>query len=643
MNPIPILLAAAAVPAAPPASEPTPAGDSEIVVTGSRDEPAEGQASVAPVMTARSVPAFTELAGLPMLTDYLRLYPSVSVATAGPRGSQSQVRLRGAEANHTLLIVDGIRFNDPAAGNEARFELLSMDFTERATLYLGPRSALWGSEAIGGVIVADTLDPWFSGESYGARGEYGSLDSPRGSAWLAAIAGDVRFAATGAWMRSDGIDSFSGGGDRDGFENRSASLKLVFVPGGRAARIDPLELGLVGHWIEGTSEYDGFDPVTFRRADTLDSTRNRIAAVRGWAKAERKGWILRFDGSLLASANRNLLAGEPLNRTDGRRFSASGEISKTAGGHTFSVAAQHETEEFRARDRSFVGATDQDRSRELTALVGQWAAEWSERLSTDVAIRHDRFSAFTDATTVRAGATFEPVRRLELLAGYGEGIAQPTFYDLYGFFPGSFVGNPALKPERSEGWNAGFRFGEWNGLTVELGYFATRLKDEIVDVFDPATFRSTTANASGTSRRRGIEAKVELRRRSRALPRLFVTYSYLDANERQVAGALPVREVRRPRHRAGVGGQGEIGPVSWGATLAYVGTRRDTDFDVFPAQTVRLGAYWLGSLQLGWRISKEVEAFARVENALDEEYQDVFGYRTQGRTVHAGLRLRFDP
>jgi vitamin B12 transporter len=446
-------------------------------------------------------------------------------------------------------------------------------------------------------------------------------------------------------MKSDGIDSFAGGrgGERDGFENRSASAKLVFAPGAGLAGERPFEIGVVGHWLSGTSEFDGFDPLTFRRADTLDSTDNRIGAVRGWVKGQKGGWSLTLDGSYLTSANRNKLNEAPLNRTFGKRFTASATLGKQIGGHLFTASGEHQTEEFRARDETFFGATRQDRSRALDALIGAWEAEWSDRLSTEVAVRHDRFSAFADATTVRAGATLKPVRGVQLLAGYGEGIAQPTFYDLFGFFPGSFVGNPLLKPERSQGWNAGLRLGEWRRASLSLTYFNARLQDEIVDVQVPGTFFFTAANASGTSRRDGVEVLLEVRPRVRWAERLFATYTYLDAEEQQVSGALAVREVRRPRHSAGFGGQGKLGPVSWGATLAYVGARRDTDFDTFPARAVRLDDYVLGSLQLGWAFREDLELFARAENALDAEYQDVLGYRTQGRTVHAGLRFRFRP
>src|SRR5205085_7729096 len=111
-------------------------------------------------------------------------------ASTGPRGTQTQIRIRGAEANHTLLFVDGIRFNDPAAGNEARFELLTSDLLSRIELVRGPQSALWGSEALGRVIAVDTSDP-FSRTGFVATGEYGSLDSERTAGRYTVRTGDT--------------------------------------------------------------------------------------------------------------------------------------------------------------------------------------------------------------------------------------------------------------------------------------------------------------------------------------------------------------------------------------------------------------------------------------------------------------------
>ena len=625
MNPILIISLAAA--AAAPQPDPAVDAESDIVVTASR-EPVEAQNSVVPVTTLKQE-EIRRLPELPIAAEFLRGLPGIAVSVSGPKGSQTQVRIRGAEANHTLLFIDGIRFNDPAAGNEPRFELLTSDGLSRVDIIRGPQSALWGSEAIGGVIAAYTINA-NARPSLSALAEYGSLESARLSGQASSEIGKVSLSAAAGWQKSEGFDSFDGTGDRDGYENLSASLTALYFPH------DDLQFGAVGHWVEGESEYDGFDPLTFRHADTLDSTRNRIGAFRTWAEARRDGWTGKIEASFLASDNRNRLAGAPLNRTAGSRLTISGQLTKEIKGHSVTIAGEHQSEAFRARDQSFFGATDQDRNRDLTAAVVEWRADWFRWLTTDLAARHDSFSAFGDATTIRAGATVKPIRHLSLIGGYGDGIAQPSFYDLYGFFPGSFLGNPALKPERSEEWQAGIR---WEGrLSLALSGFTARLKDEIVDTFDPATFLSSTANASGTSRRRGIEAEAELK-----LPRsgkIGLYYTFLDAEERQVAGGLAVREVRRPRHSAALTGNGKLGRLDWDARIAWIEERRDMDFDSFPARAVTLDDYVLASASLNWRISRTFEAYVRAENAFDADYQDVFGYRTPGRTAYAGLRLR---
>jgi len=592
-----------------------------IVVTASRQPVAAENAAAS--VTALDEEIVDDLA-LPAVPDLLRLSPGLAVATTGPRGTQTQVRIRGAEANHTLVFLDGIRFNDPAAGNEARFELLTADSLARLEIVRGPQSALWGSEALGGVIAAESADP-FRGGGFEGLAEYGSLDSARLSARYAARAGNVGVMASANWLSSAGIDSFGAGGERDGFDTRAASLRIE-------ARPSPaVRFGLTGHWIEGDSDYDGFDPVTFLRADTLDETRNRIAAVRGWASAAWGGWQAEASVSYLDSANRNRLGGAPLNSTFGDRLTLAAQVSRRIGNHRLIAAIDHEQEDFRARDTVFFGGTDQDRSRRLTAIAGEWRAEWSPAVTTDLAVRHDSFSAFHDSTTVRASALVRPVRHVTLHAAYGEGIAQPTFYDLYGFFPGSFVGNPALEPERSRGWEAGIA---WQGARFSLAatWFSARLRDEIVDVFG---FPSTTRNADGTSRRDGFELTASYRHAEWL--NLSANYTYLEADE----GAARVREVRRPRHSANLIAHGRAGALRWGASLAYVGRRRDTDFDLFPAATVTLGEYVLASANLAYRLLPGLEAYARLENGFDADYQDVVGYHTPGRTAYAGLRVAF--
>lgn len=598
----------------------------EIVVTGGREPVAGDMAAIsATVMDDAQIEALD----LPAAADLLRLTPGVAVAATGPRGTQTQLRIRGAEANHTLLFVDGIRFNDPAAGNEARFELLTSDLLSRIEVVRGPQSALWGSEALGGVIAVDTSDP-FTRTGFVGEAEYGSLDSARLAGRYSVRTGDVGIGAGIGWQRSEGIDSFGAGGERDGFDTLAATLRIETLLGdiGRA--------GVIGHWVEGRSQYDGLDPATFLRADTLDETRNRIGAVRAFARGMRGPWSARVEASYLDSANRNRLAGVPLNGTSGDRLTLSGQAAYSFGDHRLIAAADHSKEDFRARDTQFFGGTDQDRSRSLTAYVAEWRAEWTPAIVTDLAVRHDDFSAFEDATTVRASVLVSPGGGVTLHLSYGEGIAQPSFYDLHGFFPGSFVGNPDLLPETSRGWEAGLRWTDGR-LSAGITGFTGRLRNEIVPTFDPVTFLSGAANAEGASRRDGIELTASWRRA--AWLNVEVNYTWLDASEPQVAGTAQVREVRRPRSSASLAAWGEADRFSWGASLAYVGARRDTDFDLFPAAIVRLDDYVLASLRVGFRVLPQVELYARVENGFGADYQDVVGYNTNGRTVHAGLRV----
>ena len=602
--------------------------DPAIVVTASRlAEPIEESFASVSIMDE----ALLDHLGEPAIPSYLRLLPSTSVATSGPAGSFTQVRIRGAEANHSLLFIDGIPANDPAAGNEPRFELLSADIASRIEMVRGPQSALWGSEAIGGVIAVD-------GDDAAATGAGGTVEG--GSFGFRRMVGSATFGSEGfglavalAHQQADGIDSFDGDGDRDGFQNTAVRGLARWQP---AARV---ELKASGFSLSGRSDYDGFDPATFLRADTLDRTRNRLAAGRiglDYGETSDK-WQAKLSASLLKSSNRNLLDGDEINRTKGQRSTVEGQIDhRFASGkvdHVLILAGSAEKERFSADDVAFGGFTNQAQSRRHWSLTGEWRASVADRLIADVALRRDVFNRFRDATTVRASLLIKASKTISVTASYGEGIAQPTFFDLFGFFPGSFVGNPSLKTETSRGFEGSLRYrnGSLAGLFTA---YRQRLRDEIVGTFDPGTFLSSAVNADGQSRRQGIEAEASWHW-GKAV-RLAATYSYLDASEPSF-GASHIRELRRPKHSGSVTIDGPTGKFTYGASIAYVGRRADTDFDLF--QRVSLSPYWLAGARVAYAVRPGVELFGRIANAFDDRYQDVVGYRTEGRSAYAGLRL----
>lgn len=599
-----------------------------IVITASRlPEKSEDSAASASIIDA----GVLERLGEPSVTAYLRLLPSTSVAIGGPAGSFTQVRIRGAEANHTLLFVDGIRANDPAAGNEPRFELLNADIASRIEQVRGPQSALWGSEAIGGVISVDGSNAASTGASGVLEG--GSFGFRRAAGSASYGSDQLGVAVAYGHSQADGIDSFDGHGDRDGF--RSDALRGL----ARWSPVPKLKLTASGFFLGGRNDFDGTDPFTYLRADTLDRTKNKIAAGRFGATYGETGdpWQASLSGSILGSSNINLLGNDEINRTKGRRSTIDAQVSRGfATGkvdHLLIIAASAEHEHFTASDIGFGGFTDQSRGRQHHAVTGEWRATIAKRIVVDVAVRRDMFNRFKDATTARASLLVHVTPSLSLAGSYGEGIAQPTFFDLYGFFPGSFIGNPSLKAESSRGFEltARYRHGPFAG---SLTAYRQRLRDEIVGTFDFDTFLSSAANAGGKSKRQGIEAEASWSA-SPAL-RIGATYAYLDASQ-PVVGTGQVREVRRPKHSGSVTVDGVRGKLSYGASIAYVGKRDDTDFDLF--QKVSLSSYWLAGGRVGYAVRPGIEVFARVANALNERYQDVVGYRTEGRSGHAGLRL----
>jgi vitamin B12 transporter len=596
----------------------------QIVITASRAPQSEAQAPAS--VTIIDQPRIERL-DEPLISSLLRLTPSASVSTSGPGGSLTEVRIRGAEANHTLLFVDGIKIDDPASGDTPRFEILNADLASRIEVVRGPQSALWGSEAIGGVIAVNGIDDVPGWRATAEGGSFGLLGS---SASGAAVAGKASIAGAVGFQRSSGINSVEGPGDRDGYRNLSGRLRGTWHPGGT------VEIGASALALTGRSEFDGFDLLTGAHIDTRDSSRNRLEAGRIWASIgnDQSAWRGRVAGTLLGSSTKNYLADVQQNRTRGSRRNLSLQLEhRFATGplaHRLIVAADTERESFHARDTAFGGFTNQDRTRRHESLTVEWRAD-ARRVTADVAIRHDMFSRFKDATSVRASLLGRLGGGFSLAGSYAEGIAQPTFFDLYGFFPGTFVGNSELKPESSRGFELSLRYGR-GPISASLTGFRQRLHEEIVN---NATFTSAL-NAAGTSRRSGVEASVEWSIADKL--RLSANYAYLKATEPNPLTGRQTPETRRPKHSGSIAADESIGRFSYGASLAYVGRHFDNR-DVFPFDRVTLGSYWLADARLAYAVRPGVELFARGSNLLGEHYQDVFSYRTEPRGIYAGVRF----
>jgi vitamin B12 transporter len=605
-----------------------PIDTDQIVITASRAPESEAQtpASVT-VIDQKRIQRLDE----PIVTALIRLTPSAAVTTSGPLGSLTEIRIRGAQANHTLVFVDGIKINDPASGDTPRLEIFNADLASRIEVVRGPQSALWGSEAIGGVIAINGLDdaPGASGSAEG-----GSFGFARASASGSLVTGNTSVSGAVGFQRATGIDSFNGRGDKDGYRNLSGRLRGTWRPAPN------VELGASAIALTGRSEFDGFDPVTFAHTDTLDSSRNRLTAGRIWASAGSASspWHAQVAGSMLESSNRNYLADTQQNRTEGSRANLSAQLERRLAtgpiAHTLIAAADLERETFHARDTIYGGFSDQDRSRKHEALTFEWRAE-TRAVTGDIAVRRDFFNRFKDTTSLRASLLARVAGGLSVAGSYGEGIAQPTFFDLYGFFPNNFIGNPSLKPESSRGFELSLRYRR-GPFEASLTGYRQKLHDEIVDVFDSGTGLFSTANRHETSNRSGIEATAAWQLADKL--RLSANYAYLDATQPDDVTLTQVHELRRPKHSGSIAVDGATGKITYGGSIAYVGRHFDQR-DTFPFARVTLGSYWLADARVAYAIRPGIELFARVSNALNQQYEDVFGYRTERRAAYAGIRL----
>ena len=601
-----------------------PIDTDQIVITASRapENAADTPASVS-IIDQQQIERLDE----PDISALLRLTPSASVTRSGPDGSLTEVRIRGAEANHTLLFVDGIKIDDPASGDTPRFEILNADLVSRIEVVRGPQSALWGSEAIGGVIAVNGVD---DSPGLTAKVEGGSFGLLRASGSAAVASDNVSFAGAVGFQRATGINSVDGPGDNDGYRNLSGRVRGTWHP-----RAD-IEIGASGLLLTGQTEFDGFDLFTGAHEDTLDSSRNRLGAGRIWAAlgSDASPWRAQVAGSLLGSSNKNDLDEVELNHTRGTRRTLSVQLERRFRtgvlAHRVILAGETVREGFHAEDTAFGGFTNQDRIRNHGSVTVEWRGETS-RVTGDVAVRHDFFNRFRDSTNVRASVLGRLAEGLSVAGSYAEGIAQPTFFDLYGFFPGAFVGNPNLRPESSRGFELAVRY-RGRQFDASLTGYSQRLHDEIVD---NATFTSVL-NAPGRSKRDGIEATVGWWPSHRL--RLSANYAYLKATQPGDEPGEQVAEARRPKHSGSIVVDGSSGRFSYGGSIAYVGDHFDNR-DIFPFDRVTLGSYWLADARIAYELRPGIELFARASNLLSQHYQDVFSYRTDPRGVFAGIRL----
>jgi len=609
----------------------------QIVVTGARTALTANQLGSALTVITRD-----EIEGREArrVTDLLRSVPGFSVSHSGIAGSQAQVRVRGAEANHILVLIDGVRANDPATGDEFRWEYLSTSNIERIEIVRGPQSSLWGSDAVAAVvhIITRAEQSASSIDGYAEGGSFGTTNSGLN----AALSGQ-RWSVNGGIesLTSDGSNIARSGDENDDSDVTTADLSARFA----ASNSVSLILGL-----RAVDAYSQFDPVDFVvtglpvDGDVATDTKNLYA--RAGIEFQRTGSSLshRFMLRYFDSDNRNLVDKLQDSGTTSDRMTVAYQTDIRLGENLLSLALEHEETEFEQFGAIVFGDPNQTQKMDVSSAIVEYQGLSLERISWIVSARFDDNSDFDDALNGRLSLAWQLGDTTTLRGSVGTGQKNPTFTDRFGYFPGQFVGNPELKPEKSTSYDIGVDQKLADGaVLLQLSLFQQDLKDEINGfVFDPVTFLSTAENMPGTSKRSGVELATHWSL-SDSLG-IGANYTYTDSTEQDLLGN-PVRELRRPKHSGGFSldyrSAGERFSTSLNAD--YGGSRTDVFFPPWPdpSETVTLDDYWLIDLAAQYRATESITLFARGSNLLDQDIEQVYGYRTPGRAGFVGIRVNF--
>ena len=547
--------------------------------------------------------------------DALRGLPGLALATTGNRGAQTQARLRGAEANHLLVLFDGVAVNDPATGSAFPFGALDLTGVRRVELLAGPQSAVWGSDALAGVLHFDTT-PRRSARRLSLG--FGTRQTVDADAAFAHVAENGHAALSLGRTRSDGTNVARQGSENDGFANDTAHLNLRTERGA-------WELSSSVRWSSTDADYDPTPPPRFLPQD--GDRRNETDMKLAQASARFLGFE-RFEPWLtiatVRTGLRNFADGAPTNRFAGRRDSATLAANFHHRQHRFNLTAQAQTERFVQRaDATPFGDPNQRQRAGTASVAAEYQTRWP-RFAVTVSARRDFNDEFAHASAYRLGATTAGNPRW--FASVGRGVKNPTFLERFGYAPDAFIGNPKLLPERSRGVEAGLAW-RWRHGDLSLTAFDNALRREIDGFFFAAERGGFTArNRPGKSRRRGADLRfaAEWHRL-----RLQGNYSYTDAAE---SDSRP--EVRRPRHLARLNARWALTKrLSTTVDVAHAGAAVDLDFSTFPAAAVTLPAFRLLRLDFAFAATPRWRWRLSMDNALDARHETVLGYRGPGRTV----------
>jgi vitamin B12 transporter len=556
--------------------------------------------------------------------DALRTVPGLDVIQSGGLGRQTSVFLRGANANQTLVLIDGVEMNDPSSPNNLfDFADLMADNIERIEILRGAQSSVYGSDAIGGVINIITKKGAGRPE-LSLTGEGGSYDTFKVGGSVAGGSDPVDYSLSASRLETGGFsaaDERWGNRERDGYRNTTVSSRLGLKA------LDNLDFGWTLRFSEGETRLDADfprphdDPNYFSRAEKLNT--------RGFAHLEL------FDGLWEQTL------GLAYSRTDRTAFDKPDPANPYAFpsqylGEKVKVDWQNNLRLHETNTLSFGVEDEEDRLSSDSDPVGAKSSNtqgyflqdqislWN-RWFTTAGVRYDEHNRVGGKVTWRvtqALAFDETGTRLK--GSYGTGFRAPSLVELYD----RYTGNPDLRPEESTNWDIGLEQSLLEGR-VQLGatYFNNDF-DDLIQYVQTGQFMGYMKNIN-QAMAEGVETYVQVEPVADLTLRGNYTYTH---TEDESTGS---RLLRRPTHKASFDAHYRfLENADANLNILMVGDKADVGGAQVPG-------YVVVNLATGYRIHRNVRLFARVDNLFDQPYQEIYGYGTSRIAGYGGITLSY--
>jgi vitamin B12 transporter len=590
----------------------SPISENVVVTATLSPERAPAVAASVTVITREEI----EKSGKSDVLELLREVPGVDVVQSGGPGKVASVFLRGADSTQTLVLIDGVRVNSPYFSGYD-FSSLSTSGVERIEIARGPFSALYGSDAIGGVVSVYTR-PASKTPQASTSWSFGNRSFHEGLLFATAGTGDFAASLTARDARDGGERQTAGGStvDHDSWRSREVSARLEWAP------TEALQSGFRVERVFARTEVPSDGSLATPRRFT-DFAQTLLTLPVGWNVSSENRLAAVLSQAELHPTFSDTDSFDPKSDTQTRTRAARIVDRWTLSGQTLAAAASFESSRVDSTD-SFGPVLGGRKTETWGVALEDQIPLLESRLLAVAGVRYDHHSTFGASTNPRISLVYILSDRDSLRASFGTAFRAPSIGELY--YP--FYGNPDLSPERSRSYEVGYtRRSEPVELNVAL------FRNDVHGLIQPDGSTFLAVNV-GRARTEGGEFSASAPIGSGLRGR--ISYTYLKAIDRTTGLGL----LRRPRHRGSL----DLAWTrpGWSADLAavLVGRRPDIKAGTYPAERIEDPSYLRLDFFASYRLGS-FSPFLRLENLADRRYSEADGFPAPRRRIAGGVRADF--